>query len=378
MARNQKQVDAVILGGGIAALGVGYALVRRRKKVVFVVPPKPLRGEATPASAGILDPFLESDHLAQPFFRFKKAAFLDFKNQIRKLERATSMDTGFLACGMFFAAETRADERMLKLRFVRHRHSGIPLRWLSQAMIRKEWPSVNPDLRGALFYPTLARIFPGRLQAALKRFVTRNGAEWIAAKGPVRPVVRDGNVAGLVLNRRIIPTERIVNACGSWAGDKAVSLFPLSIEPIRGQVTVLAGNLPAVGPIAHSVRGIYVVPWEKKRYLLGSTVERAGFDPRVESRVLRRIRAAAARLMPGLRSLKAYGAWSGLRPCSQDYLPLIGETPLKGHYVAAGYYRSGIVIGMHAGELLAQGMLDGRMPGVLKPFSPMRRLAKAL
>ncbi len=368
-----KQVDVVILGGGIAALGAGCALVRRGKKVLFVSPAQPLGGEATPASAGILDPFLESERLSQPFFRLKKAAFLDFKNQIRNLEAETKTPTGFLACGMLFTARSAVEERELKQRLALHRPSGIPVRWLNAAQCRKKWPALNPSLRGVLFYPTLARVLPSRLQKALFRFVCKKGAAWIDASGPVKVVARQGRVLGIRLGKKMIPARFVINASGSWAGRKTAAPFSLPVVPVRGQVLIVQGKGPALRTIAHSARGIYVVPWEKKRYLLGSTVERAGFRAIPQPRTLKRIRCEAAKIVPGLAGMKTFKAWAGLRPCSRDRLPLIGETALKGYYAAAGYYRSGIVIGMHAGELLVRGMLSGRMPPALKPFSPMRR-----
>jgi glycine/D-amino acid oxidase-like deaminating enzyme len=66
-------------------------------------------------------------------------------------------------------------------------------------------------------------------------------------------------------------------------------------------------------------------------------------------------------------------AWAGLRPASQDGLPILG--PLPGYdnaWVAAGHYRNGILLAPITGKLMAEAILSGKAPPQLKPFSPAR------
>jgi glycine/D-amino acid oxidase-like deaminating enzyme len=133
----------------------------------------------------------------------------------------------------------------------------------------------------------------------------------------------------------------------------------------------LKGRLP-ISTIVHSLDGIYIVPWGRGEYLVGSTVERAGFKPHPTKAGIQKIMKGAARLLPAIADLKTKTAWAGLRPLAKNRFPLIGPTPVRGYYWAAGYYRSGILIGNFVGKLLAQGILSGKWPRLLAPFSPLK------
>ncbi len=374
--RPAKTFDAIILGGGIAALGAARALLRRRKKVLILAPKKPLAGEATPASAGILDPFLESADPHQPFFKLKKAAFRRLPAEIRRIERESGVRTGYRRTGMFFTALNPAEEKKLKARLRAHRPSGIPIRWLTRAQALKRWPFLGPDVRGVLFYPTIAQIFPALLQKALKKVVTaragRHGAVWQGIGRTMRLHIQKGRVAGVSTGGRLFFADCVINAGGSWAGNSGISPWRLPIFPVRGQIVVVRGQGLKLQSVIHSAGGIYIVPWSQNHYLLGSTVEKAGFKATVQPKTLQRIRQGAAQLVPRLKTFKAVQAWAGLRPCSADHLPVLGKTPLAGYYMAAAYYRSGIVIGLYAGELLARAIDEKKIPAELQPFSPMR------
>ena len=125
-----------------------------------------------------------------------------------------------------------------------------------------------------------------------------------------------------------------------------------------------------IGTIVHSLDGAYVIPWEKGTYLLGSNVEFRGFKPRVTKRGLRDMMRRGRRILPSLGRCEVVDAWAGLRPYSRRRMPFIGPARLKGLYLAAGYYRSGILIGAYAGKLLAKGIISGKMPIILKAFHP--------
>lgn len=372
MKKKTREYDAIIIGTGIAGLGAAYALVRRGKKILLITTKQPLKGESTPASAGILDPFLESASPENAFFEFKKKAFLKLPGQIKSIEREAGMKTGYCRTGMLFAAFNVLEEKKLKARLVSHRPSGIPVRWFDKTQSLRTWPALGRGVRGALFYPTLGRVFPDKLQKAIYRIVIRRGARVLRAQTKIRLLIENGRVSGVVLNGKKIASRSIINAGGSWADAMGFSTLRFPIFPVRGQVLIVRGKTKKTIPVVHSAGGIYIVPWQKGTYLLGSTVEKAGFNAAVQSSVLRKIHRQAAGMIPEMWGFKPLRSWAGLRPCSQDHLPLLGKTGIKGYYMAAGYYRSGIVVSLHAGELLAQGLFGKRFSKELVPFSPLR------
>ena len=64
--------------------------------------------------------------------------------------------------------------------------------------------------------------------------------------------------------------------------------------------------------------------------------------------------------------------WVGSRPCTTDGLPLIGVTRSPRVYAAGGHGMWGITLGPATGRLLADQIVNGRVPAELEPFSPTR------
>jgi glycine oxidase len=165
-------------------------------------------------------------------------------------------------------------------------------------------------------------------------------------------------------------TAQVVGCLGAWAGAvRKDSFFYEPIEPVRGQVSIYARKKP-LRILLHTVDGGYLIPWTNGRILAGSTVERAGFTPQVTIPGQKKIHQYAERVLPELAKLRPVQKWAGLRPRSLMRIPRIGKTRISGYYVANGYYRCGILIGLYAGELLVQSMELGKSLPVLRPFAP--------
>lgn len=368
-----KKYDAIILGAGIAGLGAARGFVLAGRKVL-VLDKKGIKGQSSPAAAGILDPLLEMKP-DSPLFRVSREAFRRFPSLVRELKSKTKEDPGYLRAGMLYLALDQAEEKELRDRFLWQKRSGIPIRWLDREKIFKAEPFVSRKTRCGIFYPTIGRIEPRRFVKVLRKYLAMSGVR-IKTLDEVS-VLRAGNrVVGVRSGREKFFAEAVINATGGWAGSSARLGVSAPVLPARGQIVTLeasaADNGFKISTILHSLDGGYIVPWSRREYLLGSTVEFVGFKPVVTGKGIRQILMKTEKLVPALRRLKQSGSWAGLRPFSRDGLPLIGPAGERGLYLAAGYYRSGILIGCYAGELLARGILSGKIPSALREFSPLR------
>lgn len=79
----------------------------------------------------------------------------------------------------------------------------------------------------------------------------------------------------------------------------------------------------------------------------------------------------AIRTAPGLSDAEFRGVRVGLRPRSEDGLPIIGESPLDGAYLATGHGSLGLTLGPYTGKIVAD-VIDGTIATDLSPFSPDR------
>jgi glycine oxidase len=126
--------------------------------------------------------------------------------------------------------------------------------------------------------------------------------------------------------------------------------------------------------LQHVVRapGVYFVPRSDGRLVVGSTLEDAGFDKRVETDVIQRLHQAAIDLVPALQSARLHEAWAGLRPGTQDEQPILGETATQGYFAATGHYRDGILLAPITAKLMAQVILGEKPEFDLSAFSVLR------
>ena len=90
------------------------------------------------------------------------------------------------------------------------------------------------------------------------------------------------------------------------------------------------------------------------KIVIGATVERVGFDRRVDPLTIQRLQAQAAELWPPIASAPVVESWTGLRPGTSDGLPVIGSAGRPRCWVATGHFRNGILLAPATGLIVRQ------------------------
>lgn len=358
----------------MAGLGAAVGLAKAGCRVLVVS--KKLKGESSPAAGGILDPFLEMSP-GHPLFKISREAFRRYPALVRHLENAVSQSIGYRKTGMLFAAMNQAELQELKRRFAWQRKTGLPVKWLSREAVLRKDPATNPEVLAGLYYPTVARIHPDKMVRVLKLYARSLGVRFLVSSEDAKIFYAGRKAAGILLAGRRIEADAVVNATGAWASAGGIGK-KLPVSPAKGQIVLVRSGCK-ISTILHSLDGGYIVPWNdtpmrgnQYEYLLGSTVEKVGFSPKSTQEGIRKIMLKNTRILPALAESRKIRAWAGLRPFSKTRMPLIGPTRTPGLYLAAGYYRSGILIGCYAGELLAETIVSGSIPAVIRPFDPRK------
>ena len=146
------------------------------------------------------------------------------------------------------------------------------------------------------------------------------------------------------------------------------------MRPVRGQILHLAlGDDTGAWPVLSPLLSHYVVPFRDGRLALGATVEDVGFDVRATAAGMRQLLSEGLRLSPGLADASFVEVRVGLRPTSDDDLPVIGALPgVPNVFVASGHGANGLLLGPVTGRLVAD-LVAGRTTDIdLAPFSPER------
>jgi len=155
----------------------------------------------------------------------------------------------------------------------------------------------------------------------------------------------------------------VVLAAGCWSRELAGLPRHLPVRPVRGQMLRLASGRLPTGPVLADHAGRYLVP-RPGGALAGSTMDEAGWVPEVTEVGRAFIRNSSRRLCPAAGDAAIVEEWAGLRPLSDDGVPIVGPDPeLAGLSYATGYGRSGILLAPLVAEIVADLAL-GREPGI--------------
>jgi D-amino-acid dehydrogenase len=160
-----------------------------------------------------------------------------------------------------------------------------------------------------------------------------------------------------------LAAETFVLAAGAWSLDWARRLdCRIPIQPGKGySVTMPRPALCPQRPIIFEEHRVAVTPWTSG-YRLGSTMEFAGFDSRINRRRLALLTDGAAQYLHEPVGQPVLEEWAGFRPMSCDELPLIGPTPRWPNvFLGTGHGMLGLSWSPATGRLIAE-LVTGETP----------------
>jgi glycine oxidase len=332
-------MKVVIIGAGVAGLGVGWRLVQAGAEVTILERAQPGSG-ASWAAAGMIAVTAEllDAHAAEiEFARQSNALWPEFAEE---LEAASDRAVGFSRKGaMILAADTAELARFAR------KASAPGLSLLDPAQVRALAPLVTGPQAGALWSPKEAVVDNRALTVALAYAFQRAGGRLITNEAVVRIERKgsstDGRAAIAHTPFGLYHADVFVLAAGAWSGLIESELAP--ITPVKGEMIALepprGASLPDQVIWGH---GVYVVP-RGRRLLVGATAEMVGFDTALTDEAARALRAGAENLLPAVKDWTLVDQWAGLRPRAPDGLPLLGPTSVDGLWLAGGQFRNGIL-----------------------------------
>jgi D-amino-acid dehydrogenase len=168
-----------------------------------------------------------------------------------------------------------------------------------------------------------------------------------------------------------LEADAVVLAAGAWSPR-------LLRMPVVGGKGYSFTVRPAVMP-AHAVlfveSHIVCSPFSDRLRVAG-TMEFSGLSSPVNTRRVESIKARAHALVDWDERTES-DTWAGLRPIAPDGMPIVGRWPRRDNlYVATGYSMLGITLGLPLGEALAGVIASGQDDPELAPLSPARFAAR--
>jgi glycine oxidase len=361
------RTEVLVVGGGAIGVAVADAVAARGIPVV-VLERAAIGSAASGGAAGLLAPLIESAGPG-PFLDLALAGRALFREEAGALARDTGIDIGFRESGTIRVADDEQVAVELRARVAWEAERGLKVRWLGPAEVRALEPALREDLAGALFSADDHQVTSSLLVHALARRAARRGAMLVEGLGVQRLLRVDGRVVGVRTSAGEEYRARwVVLAAGPWSA----SLAGVPVRPVKGQLLHLR---PAAPVLAHPVfaNGVYLAPKADGRVVVGATEEEVGFDWAPREEATQDLLARAHALTPGLRDAAVEGAWAGLRPGTPDRLPILGvRAGSPGLIFATGHFRSGILLSLISGRIVASLIADEKPQVEIAAFSPER------
>ena len=271
------------------------------------------------------------------------------------------IDCEWEARGLLFVFQSRAamehyadTDRLLR------DHFGVSAwRFDAEAVTQRE-PALKPGLAGGWLYETDAHLRPDRLMAGWRQVLERRGVT-IHTSCPLLGFKSSGHSAQAALTPRgELGADAFVVATGAWTPLLHRLLgCRVPIQPGKGySITMPRPARCPVVPLIFEEHRVAVTPM-RSGYRLGSTMEFAGYDTRLNRRRLDLLREGARPYLHEPFGEPVEEEWYGWRPMTPDGLPVIDWSPAFGNVlIAAGHNMLGLSMAPATGKLVGE-MLAG-------------------
>ncbi len=396
------QAEVVVIGAGLAGLGVAWRLAQRGRRVVVLEAGAVGRG-ASHAAAGMLAPSAEIGFQELDLYALGRESLRRWPAFARDLEAASGVEVGYRADGTLVVADDRDSARALRRLFAFQTEHAAPVEWLSGEQACDLEPLLSPRLPAAIWARDDHHVDPRAVVAALDRAARLAGVEirerarvahlGAEAGGAVAGgtasggAVAGGAVAGGTAAGRVevvldggerIAASAVVVAAGVWSRAVGGLVPGLPVRQVKGQALALRMAPERGVELGHVVRGpdAYLVPRHDGRLVVGATSEDGVTDHRVTAGGVYRLLEGAVAMVPAVEELELVETWASHRPAPLDHAPLLGQIQ-PGVFAATGHYRHGVLLApVTADEVAAE--VDRALGGapetapVLAPFSPLR------
>lgn len=251
---------------------------------------------------------------------------------------------------------------------------GIASESLDGAAYAAEDPALLAGVAGAVRFAGDASLRPDRYVAELARAVRAAGGA-IEEDCRVTGIDEDGGGVRVGTSRGARRGRELLLATGAWSGPlaRATGLGPLPVQPGKGySITYARPVVVPRRPLVLYERGVCVSGWDDG-FRLGSTMELAGFDTRLNRRRLGALERGATEYLRHPVGPVKREEWYGWRPLSCDDLPIIGRAPGRRHtWLATGHGMLGVTMSTATGDLVAD-LIVGRQTRIdPAPYAPAR------
>lgn len=236
---------------------------------------------------------------------------------------------------------------------------GIRAEVLSGTQLSELEPEMELDVRGGIYFPEDAHIYPNRFMAGMKQSLENQGVKFMTQSEIVGAKTSIGRISRLILKGgEEIEVELVLASAGAWTRTFLKGLgvkmplqdgkgysVTLTKPPIRPRIpTILSEAKVAITPMGDDLR-------------VGGTLELSGLSEKINNKRLQGIKESLPLYYQNLKLSETpmEQVWQGYRPCSPDGMPFIGRIPgIMNLITATGHGMMGMSLGPATGKLVSE------------------------
>jgi 4-methylaminobutanoate oxidase (formaldehyde-forming) len=364
----RSSARAVVIGGGVGGASVAYWLSRLGWIDVVLVERAELTSGSTFHSAGLVGQLRGSLSLTRMMMRSV--------DLYRSLGAETGLDPGWHEVGSLRLASS--EERMQELRRQAGwaKTFGLPLELISAGEAASLFPAMSTDgVLGAAFLPTDGYVDPSELTFALVAGARSRGVEVMTGTRVTAIDVDRGRVRGVRTSRGDLTCEVVVDAGGMFAGEigrlagVTVPIVPMAHEYLITKPLGLPPEMPTMRDPSLLVyfrsegAGLVAGGYERNPAPWGQGGIPADFNARLLEEDWDRfapLMENAVRRVPLLEDAEVVKLINGPEAFTPDGEFILGESEVRGFWVAAGFCAHGIAGAGGMGQLVAEWIVEGQ------------------
>ncbi|HFU7054544.1 TPA: NAD(P)/FAD-dependent oxidoreductase [Bacillus cereus] len=364
-----RHCDVLIIGGGIIGCSIAYYTSKYGRDVTIIEKGEFVSGTSSRCDGNILA--IDKDP------GFDSQMSLVSQKLVTDLSEELEHSFEYRAPGSILVCESDEEMEAAQQWVNRQKEVGLPFRMLDRQDIREESPFFADDLLGGLECATDSTVNPYLLAFSLleesKKFGTKafNHTE-------VKEMKRELDGSFIVeTTNGTFTAKQVVNAAGVWAPKIGQMLdVNIPIEPRKGHIIVASrqqhvgcrkvmefgyliskfGGKRKVDALTEKY-GVALVfePTESQNFLIGSSREFVGFHTRINNEVTKCIANRAIRFYPKMADMMVIRSYAGLRPWTEDHLPIISRVEhIPNYFIAAGHEGDGISLAAVTGKVIEE------------------------
>ncbi len=367
-----EQARAVVIGGGVGGTSIAYHLAELGWSDIVLVERAELTSGSTFHSAGLVGQLRASPTLTR-MMMYGTALY-------RRLKEETGVDPSWHEVGSLRLASTKARYEELHRQAGWAQTFGLPLDLISAEDAQRLFPLMSTDgVKGAVWLPTDGWLDPSGLAQALAAGARKRGASVRTHSRVVAIATESGRVAGVTVDhegeRTEIATEVVVCAGGMYSREigamvgVTIPIVPfaheyLFTEPIEG----VRSDIPALRDpdnlcyFREEVGGLCMGGYERHPAPWGLDGIPADFNHRLLEPDWPRfseIMQGAVRRVPAIADAGVTRLINGPEAFSPDDEFILGESDVRGFFVATGFSAHGIAGAGGIGQQMAQWIVEG-------------------